>query len=741
MAVPEQTPYKEYTANGVTKIFPLEFDVLEQDHLIVLVNDLEPTVGSWSLDAVNATVVFALPPANGANIKIRRDTPLERTTDFESYNNSFRPKPVNNDFDRIWWKLQEIWVQIVLLWASLNSKISALWLALSKETQDRIKGDLDIRAWVQILLNNIVDNGLVSAIAVTTVESVADLHYLVKWDGRTVYVKGYYRPKNFAIAQPYKGGGTRIYNASRRYDNDGFLCINGWVLQEALPTPYHAGAIADGLNDDTSAIQKCVNAFSYIDMRNSHKWIIKQTITIPSNRVVDLSGSDLHAEVEGAPIFKFETAGEGLTITHGGGVITGVADSFLYCEGTTFTPTSVNHSARQIRLDGIHVVGTGIKWFCDWQKAVRQVFMTKIQTYTSSGFNVNGKCVEIEGYGCIFYGATDDLNSRGFKLRAPGGGRWYSEGFHFTDCTIDNYGITFDITDIYAMSITGGFVGSLMDESPLTNASRVAVFGRPTSTTCRDIKFTAVNIYGSIEFRPEGTGGYDYQAKFTGCTSTGSKTPFIHIKNNASNIDISNHKFHSAENGIAIVCDNNNYSININGISCDPSFVSCVQIKGVSGANCSVRNVSYAGSGDPVYTERPVLLSGIQATTTVSRYMQKFNTSDLNGSRIVGEVIASVTDSFAKGEAGEIVCEISYSGADVANQRFDITVPSGMVVPSGTGWNSRLIFTKAASGRLSVRIPYYTTEDISNESIVLTNSVGSTVLISYHGIFGFKRNF
>ncbi|WP_335985858.1 hypothetical protein [Acinetobacter bereziniae] len=154
-----------------------------------------------------------------------------------------------------------------------------------------------------------------------------------------------------------------------------------------------------------------------------------------------------------------------------------------------------------------------------------------------------------------------------------------------------------------------------------------------------------------------------------------------------------------------------------------------------------MRNVSYAGSGDPVYIERPVLLSGIKATTTVSRYMQKFNTSDLNGSRIVGEVIASVTDSFAKGEAGEIVCEISYSGADAANQRFDITVPSGMIVPSGTGWNSRLIFTKAASGRLSVRIPYYTTEDISNESIVLTNSIGSTVLISYHGIFGFKRNF
>lgn len=42
MAVPEQTPYKEYTANGITTVFPLDFDVLEQDHLIVLIDDLEP---------------------------------------------------------------------------------------------------------------------------------------------------------------------------------------------------------------------------------------------------------------------------------------------------------------------------------------------------------------------------------------------------------------------------------------------------------------------------------------------------------------------------------------------------------------------------------------------------------------------------------------------------------------------------------------------------------------------------
>ncbi|MFW2012685.1 hypothetical protein [Acinetobacter bereziniae] len=119
MAVPEQTPYKEFTANGITKVFPLEFDVSEQEHLIVLVNDLEPTVGSWSL--IDNSVVFALPPANDANIKIRRDTPLERTTDYQSYNNSFKPQPVNSDFDRIWWKLQELGVADWILGSRINA--------------------------------------------------------------------------------------------------------------------------------------------------------------------------------------------------------------------------------------------------------------------------------------------------------------------------------------------------------------------------------------------------------------------------------------------------------------------------------------------------------------------------------------------------------------------------------------------------------------------------------------------
>lgn len=108
MAVPEQTPYIEHTGNGATTSFSLGFNCESKDHLIVLVDDIEPPIATWSLTGGN--VVFTTAPAAGKKITLQRNTPFSRTTDYQSYNNSFRPPAVNKDFDRLWLKLQELGV-------------------------------------------------------------------------------------------------------------------------------------------------------------------------------------------------------------------------------------------------------------------------------------------------------------------------------------------------------------------------------------------------------------------------------------------------------------------------------------------------------------------------------------------------------------------------------------------------------------------------------------------------------
>lgn len=119
MAVQEQTPYSEHTGNGVTKSFALNFDCESKDHLIVLVDDIEPPIATWSLTGGN--VVFTTAPAAGKKITAQRNTPFSRNVDYQSYNNSFRPPAVNKDFDWIWWKLQELGVADWILGARIDA--------------------------------------------------------------------------------------------------------------------------------------------------------------------------------------------------------------------------------------------------------------------------------------------------------------------------------------------------------------------------------------------------------------------------------------------------------------------------------------------------------------------------------------------------------------------------------------------------------------------------------------------
>lgn len=89
-----------------------------------------------------------------------------------------------------------------------------------------------------------------------TVESIADLLAIQNpKNGSRVYIKSYYPPENFALLIPYMGGGNRTYVESRKTENDGMFCINGWVL-DSYENAYQVGAKAKTGFDNLDIFQE-----------------------------------------------------------------------------------------------------------------------------------------------------------------------------------------------------------------------------------------------------------------------------------------------------------------------------------------------------------------------------------------------------------------------------------------------------------------------------------------------------
>lgn len=223
MAVPEQTPFVEYIANGITTVFPTPFQCDKSEYLIVMLNDEDAPVGSWSY--TNNEVTFNTAPNSNVKVTIERNTPLQRTSEYNSYNNAFRPSPVNKDFDLIWWKLQELGFRDQVIWLALVKEISDrvngdinlqnqiniidTWLEnlqqqvdwntddiaqlvsdLSKEIADRIANDEALKEMFLAMMDEAINEGTINALAVTHVNSLEALEAIANvWDGRTVYVK------------------------------------------------------------------------------------------------------------------------------------------------------------------------------------------------------------------------------------------------------------------------------------------------------------------------------------------------------------------------------------------------------------------------------------------------------------------------------------------------------------------------------------------------------------------------
>ncbi|MBJ8445902.1 hypothetical protein [Acinetobacter bereziniae] len=145
MTVENQIPYQSFTANGSTTVFPILFEIEGEDNVKVKANGGVVSTKDYSYDRPLNAIVFYLVPTENTIIEVERETNIDRSTQYETYNNSFRPEVLNEDLDRIIRILQE-----------LDYTDSVIVQNLAKEILERAKQD-------KILQTQITQNTLTLA--------------------------------------------------------------------------------------------------------------------------------------------------------------------------------------------------------------------------------------------------------------------------------------------------------------------------------------------------------------------------------------------------------------------------------------------------------------------------------------------------------------------------------------------------------------------------------------------------
>ncbi|MFK8986704.1 hypothetical protein [Acinetobacter seifertii] len=178
MTVENQIPYQSFTANGEQASFILGFYVENKENFSVKINGSLSSSSSYTYNKSTNAVVFNTAPFATSLIEVERNTTPERSINYSTSNNTFRPEVLNQDFDRIWLKMQELGVTDEILFNKIT-----------KEILNRADSDLEIRALIEAQLDNIAKEGIISTLAVTSTDNLTTLNNLEKWSGRIVYVK------------------------------------------------------------------------------------------------------------------------------------------------------------------------------------------------------------------------------------------------------------------------------------------------------------------------------------------------------------------------------------------------------------------------------------------------------------------------------------------------------------------------------------------------------------------------
>lgn len=212
-----------YVGNDINQRFDFTFRVFNQESESGIVVrqktavefvTLDPSLYTVTLnqDSLGGYIDFITPPESNVYFYIAGSTPLNQLLDITNYDN-FYPDAIERALDKLTALLQERSTQLDLeKQARILADIHYDSLATNRENLLNVKIE-EINDIVNKKIDEAISNGAVSALAIVSLNNLLDLDNLIKWNGRTVYVKnvGIYEYSN-GVWYPKKNGEVTIFD-------------------------------------------------------------------------------------------------------------------------------------------------------------------------------------------------------------------------------------------------------------------------------------------------------------------------------------------------------------------------------------------------------------------------------------------------------------------------------------------------------------------------------------------------